>query len=428
MLTLRTFLAAAILALAGAREMISTEHLTESGCQARNGECVPRRNCTSVTPGTPRCDKKGIVCCGASTNRITLQDTDLDDLDDEDLTRGGKCKDSKCLNKYKGNWAAPGNCTDKEREKWTCKRTNMTCCLPPCNEKPACINHGGFVVSKRKDCPGKVKKNWAQEKNCFCCIVDRPQPFKEIDSHDIDICGDVDTFDLLGGAIVNVHTPNYPYPYPANMNCSLTINHASNLHFGVYVVESSLDMCSYDTLTFGNYSFCGVNSSSSYLVEADSVTFNFVTDDIQSNYGFFAEVSAVCDTSRKRMVPDPQYRTSNYYTMCNDSIINGTSGLINTNNYPCRYPNYENCFLELHVPNGYVINFTFIDFEVEYWYDCYYDYFNIWDDGAWNGDYWCGSTAPNFTQSSTNHVNMIFYSDFIVGYSGFLIYFNAVLP
>jgi len=418
-------MAAAILALVGG-EIIPTEYLTESGCQTRNGECVHRNDCTNVTLATPRCDKKGLVCCGASTNRATFMDTDLDYLDDEDLTRSHMlCNDKRC-SRFQGSFTAPGACSGHWREIMYCSDTDQYCCVPPCQEKSECLSAGGFCVTKKSDCPGRTKNRWCHGRKCTCCIAERADPFKYKDSHDIDICGDVDTFDLLGGAIVNIHTPNYPYSYPPNMTCSLTITHASHLHFNVYVIESSLDTCSHDTLTFSDYSLCGKTSPAVYSVDADSVTFSFVSDYIESNFGFFAMVTAEC-ASGNRKVPDPQYRTNNYYSMCTDSIITETTGLINSYNHPCNYLNYQSCTLDIQVPNGYVVNFTYIDFELEDYY-CYYDYFQIYDVGFATGLDYCSTNAPSFTLSATNHVRMAFYSDSSVTFTGFLIYFNAVLP
>jgi len=391
-----------------------------------------------------------IVCCGASEKRITLEEDNLEDTDLD--TRGDerwKCNNGKCLRYYRGYWTAPGNCSDKEREVATCPKTNSSCCAPPCSEKPACIRAGGYCVESKRDCPGKAKTRWCNGRKCACCIVERPTTFKNTSSHDLDICGPEVSFDMIGGAIVNVHSPNYPLTYPPDLNCSVTINlvNVSALHFSIALIESSLEECSYDqdgydTLTFGNNSFCGVNSSATYIVNEESVTFNFVTDDTQSNFGFFAIVSAGCD-SQLRKVPEPQYRTSNYATVCNDTYINATSGLISSYNHPCKYAENLYCSLEVEVPAGHVLNVTYLEFHLEdgfcydyYYYSYYYTYCYCYDwlaiydigPGVYNLAYDCGRTIPGNFISGSNKVKIKFSSDHMVVDSGFLLYFNAVLP
>lgn len=413
-------------------KLMPVEHMTEARCQARNGECVGVRKCPNVTESTPRCDKRGYVCCGdlSPDNRITVEDVmAFDVLDDEDLTRVSKCSDRKCKRWYRGYWSGAGGCGGKRRVVSYCAQTNKYCCAPACQEKPKCIQKGGFCVAKKSDCQGTTKANWCKGKMCYCCIVDRADPLKYVGSHDIDICGEEDTYELIGGAIVNVHSPRYPSSYPPGQSCSLTLTQysPSSLLFDVDIVEASLEKCSYDTLTISGNTYCGQTSPTSLTVADSNVTFNFVSDGRQSNYGFYATVQANCASSR-RMAPDPQYRTNNYFHMCTDTYINATvatSGLINSYNYPCHYPELT-CYTEIEAPVGYVLNITYIDFELEY--NCNFDYLRVFDVGYSEGGNACLEVPPPFTRSTTNNVGLRYKTDTAYNnYRGFLIFFEAVL-
>ncbi|KAG8444179.1 hypothetical protein GDO86_009384, partial [Hymenochirus boettgeri] len=94
------------------------------------------------------------------------------------------------------------------------------------------------------------------------------------------------------------------------------------------------------------------------------------------------------------------------------------SGMFSTPCYPQLYPNNQNCKWTLQAPVGFIIQATFVDFDIEEAQNCMYDSVSI-SNGETNTKY-CGVTARGLTYNSTGNImNISFVSDFSIQRKGF---------
>ncbi|XP_072265402.1 adhesion G-protein coupled receptor G6 isoform X2 [Pyxicephalus adspersus] len=86
--------------------------------------------------------------------------------------------------------------------------------------------------------------------------------------------------------------------------------------------------------------------------------------------------------------------------------------------YPEMYPNSQDCNWTLIAPVGFIIQVTFVDFEVEEAQNCMYDSVSIYN--GENPSKFCGITAKGLTFNSTgNEMSITFVSDFSIQKKGF---------
>ncbi|XP_042869227.1 protein SpAN-like [Penaeus japonicus] len=111
---------------------------------------------------------------------------------------------------------------------------------------------------------------------------------------------------------------------------------------------------------------------------------------------------------------------------CQTAVISATEGEIISPNYPDKYDNDLDCLMQITVPVGHVIRFTYLLFDLESESTCDYDKFEIYDSDSSERAFSCGTTPPNFTISSTNEVILAFKTDGSVIDNGFQITFESV--
>ena len=101
-------------------------------------------------------------------------------------------------------------------------------------------------------------------------------------------------------------------------------------------------------------------------------------------------------------------------------------------NYPNSYGNYKECQLMIKFATNAIVSLTFEDFNVEYDYNCRWDYLAVHDGSSISsqiiGSKLCGTSPVGTTMNSTgNVINLHFVSDLFVTKTGFKIYADAII-
>ncbi|KAG7220525.1 hypothetical protein INR49_018052, partial [Caranx melampygus] len=111
-------------------------------------------------------------------------------------------------------------------------------------------------------------------------------------------------------------------------------------------------------------------------------------------------------------------------TNCNQ-VLTENQGTITSPCYPQQYPNSQACKWILQAPAGYIIQLSFLDFDLEEAPGCIYD--KVVVNTGNNEVKFCGLTANGLTLNSTGNVmELSFTSDFSVQKKGFSVSFRHV--
>ncbi|XP_031556205.1 dorsal-ventral patterning tolloid-like protein 1 [Actinia tenebrosa] len=221
-----------------------------------------------------------------------------------------------------------------------------------------------------------------------------------------------------------VTSPNFPYNYPSNTNCTLVIdvgpNNRIDIEFKDFRVEENDDMpgsclsAEYLEISEGskNKIYCGYKLPTRYQSTASNVTIRFITDKHINYMGF----RLLFSTSRKVLAD----------SICPTRYIKkDMSGSFSSPNYPNLYTNNEQCRLTVSVPDNYMMNVWFTAFHLQRSLVCSNDYLLIKDEnGGWK---MCGggeNKIPKRMKFVGNTVRMEFKSDSSVGQRGFLLHYN----
>ncbi|XP_041106392.1 adhesion G-protein coupled receptor G6-like isoform X6 [Polyodon spathula] len=106
-------------------------------------------------------------------------------------------------------------------------------------------------------------------------------------------------------------------------------------------------------------------------------------------------------------------------------VLTSSNGVFTSPCYPSEYPNSQACKWTLQAPTGYIIQITFLDFEIEEAPQCIYD--NVIVSNGKDDVKFCGITANGLTLNSTGNVmNVSFATDFSVQKKGFKISYKQV--
>ncbi|XP_070538905.1 uncharacterized protein [Ptychodera flava] len=109
-------------------------------------------------------------------------------------------------------------------------------------------------------------------------------------------------------------------------------------------------------------------------------------------------------------------------------------GAIASPGYPAAYPNDVDCEYQIQVPEGYIVQLTFEDIEVEYSSDCAYDYIAVYDGPDSSSELmgiYCGvankidKLPSGILRSSSRSMCVKFTSDAGIQYRGFKATFLA---
>lgn len=120
-------------------------------------------------------------------------------------------------------------------------------------------------------------------------------------------------------------------------------------------------------------------------------------------------------------LPNPLFFPSDLLVLgcydCRVALTNPT-GMFSSPCFPSDYPNSQTCKWTIQAPRGYIIQITFIDFDIEEAPNCIYDSLTL-DTGGHEVKF-CGVTAKGLSFNSTgNEMIVSFTSDFSIQKRGF---------
>lgn len=100
-------------------------------------------------------------------------------------------------------------------------------------------------------------------------------------------------------------------------------------------------------------------------------------------------------------------------------VLTNPTGFFSSPCFPSDYPNSQACKWTIRAPSGYIIQITFVDFEIEEAPNCIYDYLAL-DTGGDKKVNFCGVTPRGSSfNSSGNQMVVSFTSDFSIQKRGF---------
>ncbi|GAU91636.1 hypothetical protein RvY_03857 [Ramazzottius varieornatus] len=228
---------------------------------------------------------------------------------------------------------------------------------------------------------------------------------------------------VTANATASFTSPNFPQPYPRDTNRTYEFA-APEGHYLVFKVQSfSLEYdssCQYDSLQFNELDpatkaytrplgkpFCGFKGPS-LQSSTNRVAAYFFTDSYQHHAGFNITVTAIPNKPMPIRVPA-------------DGGVYITSP-----NYPDSYPTFVNVTYDIKAPEGYRIRFDVVAFNLEGPFmkgECPHDHVRFFERVnkvvKMLGTKYCSLEGPDELLSETNHVRMVFQSDFSVNHSGF---------
>lgn len=109
-------------------------------------------------------------------------------------------------------------------------------------------------------------------------------------------------------------------------------------------------------------------------------------------------------------------------TNCN-TVLTEVQGEFTSPCYPQKYPNSQACRWTMQAPAGFIIQLSFLDFDLEEAPGCIYDRVVV-NTGSTDVKF-CGPTANGLTLNSTGNVmELSFTSDFSVQKRGFSVSFR----
>ncbi|XP_078420929.1 scavenger receptor cysteine-rich domain-containing protein DMBT1-like isoform X3 [Cetorhinus maximus] len=227
----------------------------------------------------------------------------------------------------------------------------------------------------------------------------------------------------LDAAYGSILSPNYPYPYPNNAQCSWYIrgdrNHIIKLQF-TYVELEYTSTCSYDYIAIYDgpttnsvllSKFCN-GSDEIFISSSNSMTIYFRSDSSVTRRGFAANYSSL---------PNNDGGSCGGY-------LDAAYGSIFSPNYPYPYPNSAQCSWYIRGDRNQIIKLQFTYVELEYTSTCSYDYIAIYDGPTTNSvllSKFCNGSDEIFI-SSSNSMTIYFRSDSSVTRRGFAANYSSL--
>ncbi|KAJ8019623.1 Proteinase R [Holothuria leucospilota] len=225
----------------------------------------------------------------------------------------------------------------------------------------------------------------------------------------------------------DVTSPNYPENYDNNLKCDYTIITDDGYYVALIFDDFDLEdheNCAYDVLniyddstsTSSNLiaSLCGSNNVGIFRSTRNVMHLTFITDSVTTGRGF----SATADFLEiPQIVLPPATGTCSCPDTCDLE-----NNIIWSPNYPEEYGTDEYCSYQFSVPDGYFVNITFLDFNLENSGTCSFDKLSIFDgiDNTTNEiAELCGAILPDPVFTSGSDSFLQFTTDGSVTRTGF---------
>lgn len=101
-------------------------------------------------------------------------------------------------------------------------------------------------------------------------------------------------------------------------------------------------------------------------------------------------------------------------------VLSNPTGIFTSPCFPLEYPGSQSCKWTIRAPSGFIIQITFIDFEIEEAPNCMYDFVRLETGVSHKKQDLCGVTARGLSFNSTgNEMIVSFTSDFSIQKKGF---------
>lgn len=161
--------------------------------------------------------------------------------------------------------------------------------------------------------------------------------------------------------------------------------------------------------------FCSTYSKEEVYSHTNNVLVKFTSKRSFTQSGFLATYESV------KAIP-AQYSCPVTKSSFNRIQLQGTSGEFASHGYPLPYSNDAKCLWEIECPVGYVVQLTFLSFDLQQSQDCEADYLEI-KHGSFSwptvvGKF-CGSSHPAVIQVNDSKVYVEFKTDSSGKYPGF---------
>ncbi|XP_016533367.1 adhesion G-protein coupled receptor G6 isoform X2 [Poecilia formosa] len=230
-------------------------------------------------------------------------------------------------------------------------------------------------------------------------------------------CSSINCNVVLTEAQGDFTSPCYPQKYPNSHTCKWTMQAPTGfiiqLSFLDFELEEAQD-CMYDRVVVNTGSteskFCGLTARGLTLNSTRNVMeVSFISDFSIQKKGFTVSFQHVLGCSSIN---------------CN-VVLTEAQGDFTSPCYPQKYPNSHTCKWTMQAPTGFIIQLSFLDFELEEAQDCMYDRVVV-NTGSTESKF-CGLTARGLTLNSTRNVMEVsFISDFSIQKKGFTVSFQHV--
>ena len=239
------------------------------------------------------------------------------------------------------------------------------------------------------------------------------------------------------GTSGNIQSPNYPSAYGSGTACVWNINAPPgttiNLNVTSFYTENS-----YDKLFILFPQNCSLVNGSiltgnlfpqRITIPQNTVSLYFYSDTIINYSGFNINWSASSSSRSSNCVA-----FVNNNTCCTLSLPfvkncgfdqSGTSGFIQSPNYPSPYNNQDACVWNINAPAGTTLKLNITAFYTEFYWDRLFILLPQSCSYANNGTYLTGSGTPQTISIPQNTASLYFFSDSSVTYSGFNINWSA---
>ncbi|XP_072033067.1 LOW QUALITY PROTEIN: cubilin-like [Amphiura filiformis] len=230
-------------------------------------------------------------------------------------------------------------------------------------------------------------------------------------------------------------SPNYPRPYSLNQNCRVRITlrpeKACLITFTEFALEAH-PKCAYDYVELTSFPdgaserFCGTPFVPfTWRSTGNICEVHFNSDAFVPSQGYRGSFEAVEAVGRITVAPTTEAPTA---SECNQELSH-KSGTFTTPNYPAKYPLNAKCSTRIRVPEGFLIQVSFRQFDVEDEPNCNWDYVEIVDNGAGGvkTKRFCGNFQQSFTHTSlSNDIEVKLVSDNYESKTGYFASYKAV--
>ncbi|XP_017881696.1 cubilin [Ceratina calcarata] len=209
-------------------------------------------------------------------------------------------------------------------------------------------------------------------------------------------------------------SPGYPSSYPYNVNCEwlIEVDHTHSIELTIHDINTEKQAsCYFDKLQI----YSGENDNAPLLVE---ICYS-KKPVIYTSFGNKMFLRFHSDISYASRGFNVSYKT--VPIKCG-GLYTADTGIIFSTNYPQNYPKKENCEWLLQVDRHHVVNFTFLDFDLEETINCTDDYVEVYDGPTKNSPLMgrhCRTAIPPPYLSTANEMLIVMRTDGILSAKGF---------